>query len=226
MSAQRALARIRSEDDGISMIELLVTMLVSGIVLAIVGNLFINVVVITGNSNLTIQRNGVATNIMDEVTSVIRTAANNPVSTSVDPDPALVAATANSLTLYSFVDTNATLPAPSKVRFTFDAKGYLVEDRWTATKSGSYWVFTGSATTRTIGGPVDNLSGTPYFFTYLDAGGTAIVPSGSGLTLTQRKLVATITVTVRIANRPTTGTDPVELVNTIGMPNLHIGSNG
>jgi type II secretory pathway pseudopilin PulG len=222
MSATLLRNRVKRDDAGISMIELLVTMLISGIVLAIVGNLLINVVVITGNSNVTTQRNGVATNIMDEVTSVIRTAANNPVSTSVEPDPALVAATATSVTMYSFVDTNATTPAPTKVQFRFDAQGTLLEDRWTATKSNSYWVFTGAVSTRKVGGPVDNLVGTPYFFTYLDANGATLVPGNSGLTLAQRKSVATIMVTVRIANRPTTGSDPIEIINTIGMPNLHM----
>ncbi len=208
------------------MTELLVTMMISGIVLAAVGTMFINIALVTNNSNRTIQRNGIATNIMDAVTQVVRTAANNAVSTSVDPDPALVAATASSLTIYSFVNTNPTLPGPTKVRFTFDGQGNLVEERWVGTKSGSYWVFTGGATTRTVGGPVENVTGTPAFFTYLDASGAPITPGGSGLTLTQRKLVATITVRVRITNLPTTGSAPVELTNTIGMPNLHIGSDG
>lgn len=221
---RRAQARA-ADDSGVSLTELLVTMMISGIVLAAVGTMFINIALVTTNSNRTIERNGIATNIMDEVTSVIRTAANNAIATSVDPDPALVAATASSLTVYSFVNTNPTLPGPTKVRFTFDASGNLVEERWVGTKSGSYWVFNGTATTRTIGGPVENVTGTPAFFTYLDAAGAAINPGTSGLTFAQRKLIATITVTVRISNTPTTGSAPIELINTIGMPNLHIGSD-
>lgn len=213
------------DDEGVTLTELLVTMMISGIVLAAVGTMFINIALATTNSNRTIQRNGIATNIMDAATQVIRTAANNPVASSVDPDPALVAATASSLTVYSFVNTNPTTPAPTKVRFTFDSNGNLIEERWAATKSGSYWVFTGSPSSRTVGGPVANVSGTPAFFTYRDSTGAAISPGTSGLTLAQRKLIATITVTVQISNTPTTGSAPIELTNTIGMPNLHIGSD-
>ncbi|MDP3208198.1 MAG: prepilin-type N-terminal cleavage/methylation domain-containing protein, partial [Rhodoglobus sp.] len=112
-----------TDDSGVSITELLVTIMISGIVLAAVGTMFINIALVTNNSNRTIERNGIATNIMDSVTNVIRTASNNAIATSVDPDPALVVATANSLTIYSFVNTNPTLPAPTKVRFTFDGQG-------------------------------------------------------------------------------------------------------
>ncbi len=220
-------ARARAADDsGISITELLVTIMISTIVLAAVGTMFINIGLVTSNANRTIERNGIATNIMDDITNVIRTAANNPISTSIDPDPALIAATTSSLTVYSFVNTNPTQPAPTKVRFTFDASGNLVEERWTATKSGSYWVFTGTAVTRTVGGPVQNVTGTPAFFTYFDSSGALVTPGSGGLTLSQRKAISSITVTVQIANQPTTGTAPIELINTIGMPNLRLGSDG
>ncbi|CAN5228759.1 hypothetical protein BH09ACT5_BH09ACT5_18700 [soil metagenome] len=210
-------------DDGLSLAELLVAMMISGILLALVGTMFVNVTRITTNSNATTQRSGAAANVVNEVSRVIRTAANNPVSTSPIADPAIVSATPTALTLYSFVDsTNLVTPAPSKVVFRFDTAGKLIEDRVVATKSsdGKYWVFSGASTSRTIGSSLQNPAGTDPFFLYLDADYNPITPGTGGLTLAQRGQVAFIRVTVRIDNNPSTGSDPIVIVNTVGMPNL------
>ena len=216
------LRRRASSDDGLSLIELLVTMMITGVLLAIVGTMFVNVARITTNSNATTSRNGVAANVMNEVTKVVRMAANNPVSTSVDADPAVISATPTALTVYSFVDTNPTLPAPTKVGFRFDAQGNLIEDRWAGTRSGNYWVFTGSVATRTIGGPMQNLTGTDAFFVYLNGAGVVVTNGTSALTLAQRATVASIQVTVRLTNAQVSGTDPIVIINTVGMPNLQL----
>lgn len=222
MKARLARLRDAGGDAGVSITELVVTVMVSSLVLAMVGSMYVNVALITNNSNATTQRNGVAANVMNEVSSVVRTAAVNPVSGSTTADPAIVSGTPTSLTVYSFVDTDPAAPAPSKVTFRFDGSMNLVEDRWTASKSGTYWVFTGSAFTRTLGGPMLNLTGTDAFFVYLDANGAVITPGTNGLTLAQRNLVASVKITVRIDNQPTTGADPIQLVSTIGMPNVQI----
>lgn len=209
----------RDNDRGLTIVELMVSMMISSIVLALVASMFINVAKITSVANATTQRSSVAGNTMDEVSRVIRTATTNAVATSVDPDPALVSATPTALTLYSFVDAAPAAPAPTKVTFRFDA-GYLIEDRILGTDSNGYWAFGGAVSSRTLGGPFDLTGGDP-FFTYLDSAGAAI-PAGSGLTLAQRKLVASIRVTVRITNLPAAGNDPIIVINTVGMPNLKL----
>lgn len=128
MSAVRAAIARRlagPRDAGVSLTELIVTVMVTGVIAAIVSAMFLNVALATNNSTATITRNGIATNAMDAVSTVIRTAAVLPVSTSTDPDPAIVAGTGNSLTLYSFVNANPALPAPSKVAYRFDTNGTL-----------------------------------------------------------------------------------------------------
>jgi len=209
-------------DDGLSLVELLVSMMITGIVLAIVGSLFVNVARITTNSNATTVRNGVASNVMNEVTKVIRTAANNAVLGRTDPDSAIVTATPNTLTLYTFVDTAPALPAPSKVSFRIDTKGNLVEDRIQGTDSSGFWVFTGAVRSRTVPGPIQSLTGAGALFVYLDADANPILPTSGSLTAEQRAAVRSIQVTVRIANDPTTGSDPILIVNTVGMPNLEL----
>ncbi len=208
-----------------SIIELIVVMMITGIMLAAVGTFFVNVAIVTTNASTKASRSNVAANIMNEMSKVIRTSSNNAIAGSDDSDPAIVSGTASSLTVYSYVDTVATSPAPTKVTFRVDANGIVYEDRIVGTVSGSYFVFTGATTTRNLGGPIVPAA----LFTYLDTSNQAVVPAASGLTLAQRNTIASIQVTVTVANNSTTGgtapdatkgNSPVVLSNTIGMPNL------
>jgi len=207
-----------ASDAGVSLVELIVVMMITGIVLAIVGSMFVNVAQVTATSNATNTRSSIAANIVNEMSKVIRTSSNNAVDGNDDPDPAVVAATATSLTVYSYVDTSPTNPMPTKVTFRVDSNGTVFEDRVAASVSGSYYVFTGATTTRNLGGPIVGTD----LFTYLDSGNKAITPDSTGkLSFDQRNTVASIKVTLTIANSSRTGSsDPVRIVNTIGMPNL------
>lgn len=218
MNALRTRLSHRAGDAGASLTELLVTMFVSGIVLAIVGTMFVNVARITTNSNASTQRNSIAGNIMSELSKVIRTASTNP--TSGTPDPAIISGTGTALTLYSYVDANPASPAPTKVGFRIDAQGQVIEDRWTASISNSYWVFTGSPTSRPLGGPVTTAAAP--LFSYIEADGDVITVASSGLTAAQRATVASVRVNVTLDNTLTTGADPIIVVNTVGMPNLKL----
>lgn len=216
------IARLRKRlngaaEDGLSLVELLVAMMLTSIVLALVGTMFVNVALATSASNATTQRSSAAANTMNELVKVVRQGANNAVSGQT-VDPALVSASSTALTLYSFVDTSPTAPAPTKVAFRMDGTN-LVEDRWTATNPSGYWVFTGSASTKVIGsGVVTN--GTDPLFAYLGADGKAVGSAGTALTVDQRKLVTSVQITVTIANQTRAGASPIIIKNTVGMPNL------
>ena len=224
-AAMRAVKRRLRDEDGMSLSELIVVMMVTGIVLAAVSTFFVNIAVVTTNANTATTRTNVAANIMNEMSKVIRTSSNNAIAGSDDPDPAIVSATASGLTVYSYVDTSPTAPAPTKVTFRVDSNGIVFEDRIKGSLSGSYYVFTGATTTRNLGGPIIPTS----LFSYLDTGNATVIPGASGLTLAQRNTVASIQVVVTIANNSTTGgtapsatagNSPIILQNTIGMPNL------
>jgi hypothetical protein len=210
----------QDDDEGVSLVELLVTMMVTAIVLTIVGNMFVTVAKVTTESNLTSARSGVAATIMGEISEVVRGAVNNAVAGNEVPDTAVVSGTPTALTMYSLIDANPAAPAPIKIGFRLDAAGNLIEDRWTATASSGYWVFTGAVTSRMIGGPVASLTGANAMFVYLDEHGLALTPGANGLTPAQRLATASIRVSVRIANQGSTASDPILLVNNVGMPNL------
>lgn len=223
----RTLRRANS-DEGLSLSELLVSIMVTSIALAMVTALFVNVVKVTGVSNATTQRSSSAANVINEISTVIRPATDIAIANST-PMPAVDAATGLTLTIYSFVDTVPNSPAPSKVSFSIDSNRNLVESRIAGTLSAGYWVFTATPKTRTLPGPLQRLSGDNALFVYLDATNTVLIPGTDGLTAAQRDAVASIKVNVTIANNglvsstDVNGSDPVTIVNTFGMPNLITG---
>jgi Tfp pilus assembly protein PilW len=222
----RLMARFRS-DDGFSITELVVTIFVTLILMSIVAALFINVVKVTSNANATTARSSTAANVMNEISTIIRPATNNPIVNNDTPDPAIVDGTPLSLSIYSMVDAVADSPAPTKVSLSIDSQGYLVETRVAGSLSSGYWVFTATPTTRRLPGPLQSLTGTNALFVYKDALNADVTPGSTGLTLAQRRSIVSIKVTVSFANQPTTGADAITIINTFGMPNLkNSGTSG
>lgn len=205
-----------------SLTELLVAMVITAIALTIVGNFFVAVVETTAVTRTTRVATGTAANALDELGRVIRVAADNPTSASGVADPGIVAGTANSLTVISYIDTDpmASAPVPSMVAFAVDGRGNLIETRTAGVKQVSgYWAFTGPVTTRTIPGPI---STTGTMFAYTADDGTPVVPGTGGLTLAQRQSIETVTITVTVPNAGRAGSDPVQLTTAATMINLSL----
>ena len=232
MSLNRLRKRLRA-DDGLSLAELLVGMMVTSILLAIVGSLFVNVAKITLNSNATTARAGVGTNIMDALSKGIRTAVNNPTS-SINTDPAIISGTTKSLSLYTYLDAKvapggaggiAGKLVPTKVTYTVDAKGNLIEERVLGTDSAGYWTFTGTAIQRVVGGPILTPTGDAALFLFYDADGNNIALTAAS-DATMRAKVTSVRVNVQITNKLTSGNDPILISNTITLINLKPSTSG
>jgi hypothetical protein len=216
------LRRLRSADSGIGMVELLVSMMLSVVLLAMVATMFLGVARATTSAKASTEGSGVAGTVANGISRVIRSASPNAVAGQPTPDAAIIAGTPDALTLYSLTDTSATAPAPVRVRFTVVA-GEVVEERWRATASGGYWTFgsAGADSTRRLGGTVvAPAEGEDPLFTYLDAAGSRVVPGSAGLTPEQRKAVAAVKVTVRVRGASSASAPVSVLQNTVGMPNL------
>jgi hypothetical protein len=214
--------RLRAEDSGIGMVELLVSMMLSAILLALVGTMFVNVAHATIDANRTREGSTSAANIANALSKVVRSSVRNAVSGQANPDPGVLAGTPDSITVYSLVDADSAAPAPVKVRFRVSG-GELIEERWSATAGGGYWTFGSAAaeTSRILGGTVVAPTGSEEpLFVYLDAAGAQIPAADSGLTAAQRETVAAVKVSVRV--RPASAADAktVVLQNTIGLPNI------
>jgi Tfp pilus assembly protein PilV len=217
-----ALRRLRADDSGIGMVELLVSMMLSAVLLAMVGTMFVNIARATTSSAQSREGSSVAGTMANELSRVIRSAAQNAVQGQSALDPAVIAGSAQSVTLYSLTDTSAAAPAPTKIRFSV-VGGSLVEERWRAVAVAGFWTFgTGAAdSTRNLGGVVvAPTGGDDPLFVYLNGAGAVVPPGGTGLTADQRATVSSIRISVRVRGASSAAAPVVLLQNTVGMPNL------
>lgn len=207
-------------DEGLTLTELLVAMMITALALAIFGGFFVNIATATSGARSSREATGVAANAIDEIGRVVRAAASNPVLNS-DTTPAVAAGTAGTLTVIAYVDTSAAAPSPTQVGFALNSAGALVETRISGVSSNGYWVFTGATTTRTIAVP-RKTGDLQVAFAYNDQDGAPITIAPSGITRAQALLVQSVTVTVTVANRNRAADDPVSVTTTAVMPNVKL----
>ena len=217
-------------ESGVTLIELVVAASILTLVLGMVSALFINISRTTNDARASRSAMGSAQTSMYELRRVLRVATDNTVAGGTDP--AVVSGSASSLTVYAFVDVNTTAtpsttvpsPQPSKVAFSVNAAGNLVETRTLGAWDGTYWTFGGTPTSRTLPGPLV-IDGAKPLFAYSDALNNPLTPDPTvGLSATQRAAVASVTVTTTVPNTSFNGAaDPVQLTNTIGLTNLLAG---
>lgn len=226
---RRIRARLMAADNenGVTLVELIVAMIITGFVLAMAASFFIETTKITTASVQTGNSSSIASNAIYEISNVVHQAATIPVSGAA-PLNAVNTASTNKLVIYSYVDVS-TSTNPTPVRVTFDATSpagspNLVETRCVATASGAFWVFSScsSTSTRIVGGAiVAPTGGSPQknLFDYLDSSGNSIpMVSGSVPSLSLAS-IASIQVSVKVLAAGSQ-TAPVYLTSNVGMPNL------
>lgn len=218
--------RLRDES-GLTMAELLIGMFLTAMMMVMAGSMFVQMTKLTTSSNQTQNATRIASSTAKSITDVLGTATNLALQNSAVPDPAIIAGSRSSITLYSYTNADPTNPAPTKVTYTLDATGKLTEARCTAKPSGVYWSFAtcGSSTTRTLATTIQNPSGSvPALFTYRNADGVAYDIGTGALTDTQRANVSSITVQVSALPIGATGNAAV-INNTVVLRNIGLGSN-
>jgi len=226
-----ALAKARANrESGISLVELLVSMMIFAIILTLVASMYSSMADTVAMGNSSNQSAKVASSAMNEVGRVIRFATTNAVLSQPAPSPAIVAGSkSEALTVYSYVDANSASPQPIKISFTLDATRRLVEQRYAATNVAGFWLFSNPTpySTRIITSGIGAPSGAELpLFTYQLVDGTAVTVPGAGLTATQAATIAAIQVTLKVTTDGGASAQPVTLQNTIGMPNLGLSRSG
>jgi Tfp pilus assembly protein PilW len=222
----RTFRRLRDEDAGLSLTELLVSSIMTLLILAMVGTMFIQIAKITTQSTQTTKSNNATADIANEITAVLRVATTNPRSGATLPDPAIVEGSRESLTVYSLSNTSADSPAPVQVKFSIvdkpGAPRQLLEERCTGVASGGFWNFSTCASTsqRYIGDAILPLTGTSdQLFTYYTANHTEIIIGAGTLSLAQRQTVASIRVYVSVKAAGSTNKQTV-ISNLVVLSNL------
>jgi len=223
-------SRLRDDERGISLPELLVAIMVTLVLLGMVFTFFLigsRTIASTRSASLD---SGVASNMMNEITRVIRSGTQHPVAGQAVNDPPFIAASKESLTIYSFIDSPVSAARPIIVQFSLDAKRNLVEKRWSSTgKSGDFFLFaaapgvppvTAPTSTRTLGGPVAvTTAGQAELFTFRSTAGAMTMPAGGIATIDLPSIVS-VQVDVRVNTSTGTAAIPIEMRNLVLLPNL------
>lgn len=224
-----AVATVRRGDQGMSLVELLVSVMITGVLGVVITSLYVSTVTTTAEvSSLTVNTRQAA-NGMNEMARVIRAATENPVPGQALNDPAFVSTVADplgaeSLTVYAYVNLNSAAEVPVKIRFSLDAERRLIETQWASTLlSGGYFSFESTPrSTRILASTVAPASpDSPALFRYLLADGTelALPPTGT-LTADQLRTIAAVHVSLTMQETLTESRAAVTLENTVGIPNL------
>jgi type II secretory pathway pseudopilin PulG len=218
------------DDEGIALIELIVSMVVMLIMLTLIARMFAQVTNAADDNQHTRSGIGIAGTAMDEITRVIRQGARVNTSVTATEGAVLAGSTSTSLSIDSYVDSTIVAGqaavAPTRVVLSVDASGNLNEARYAGTVTNGYVSFSSTSVDHIGNGPILTASGTTPLFAYTDGDGAAIVPGSSGLSQAQALRVAAVTVSVTVTNALSSGDDPVQLVNQVTMPNIAIVNGG
>jgi type II secretory pathway component PulJ len=231
------ISRIRRDERGISLAELIVAMSVGILVLAMAGAFFVSVSRASTTTSGVDANTRSASTAMREVERMLRVSSNNPVASGVDTQYAFQYASATSIRFFAYINLNSAVDVqPVEVQFTLDTtKGVLTETKWNGTATDStksYYDFP-RATTPTLGNPPTsslNLANSVVpttLFSFADAGGAPLTPGAAGLSASQLQAVRSVTVTLTVGERDAsnpTSANNVTLTSTVGMPNLQFGS--
>lgn len=216
--------RLLAHDDrGMSLPEVLVTMLLLSFLTALIMGLVVSFSQTFTRDRAAADSTTIAAAGMKELTRIVRAGTELRLAGAASTSPVFVEAGRDTVTLYAYIDTGATSPRPMKVRFSIDGDRRLVETRWEATSSEAPWTFpaVGSPTqTRPIarGIPV----GADPMFVYLDVDGEEMAIPSSGFTTDQLRSIAAVRVTLTVQADDTERVAPVQIQNAVGIPNRGI----
>ena len=228
-------ARRPNEDPeaGLTLVELIVASTIGLLLLSLMATMFLQISRTVADAQRTKAATGVAWNVSDETTRVIRQGVRVTTSSSTTEGAVVAGSSPTSLLIDSNVDATV-VPAqgsiaPTRVSFSVNAAGHLVEGRRPSTLTSGYFAF-GTETTRVVNGPISTAgTGTDALFVYWTGPNDApvqVVPSSGGLTAGQAIQVNAVTVNVTVDNVLSTGSDPVRLTNKVTMPNIAIVTGG
>jgi prepilin-type N-terminal cleavage/methylation domain-containing protein len=207
---------------GVTLPELLVTMMLIGLFSALVLGLVVSVTRTFTRERAATDSASIASNGMNELTRMVR-AGTGLLVTGPTQAPVFIEAAPRTATLYSYIDTQSATPKPLKVQFSVDGQGRLIERRWSATTTKEPWAFATTPTsTRTVATSV--VPGDTVLFSYFTAAGAPIPGTAGGgvLTVAEREQIAAVRIHLTVQTDASGKASPVALRNTVSIPNLGI----
>ena len=169
--------RLRRRDEGLGLVELVVSSLVGLIILVTAGALLISATRASNTQALSDVNARGATTAMNAMSRYLHAATTYPTSAGTLPAFTSTGMGATDITFYAYVNLVSTAAQPVKVRYYVDSTTKnLMEQLYSSTCSVTtgFCTFSPTATTVNLGGPVASpTSDTPPvpLFVYLNAGG-------------------------------------------------------
>ena len=227
--------RAARDERGITLMELLVAMFLFGVMATLLVSAVTTFTQTFTKDRVATENTSISATGMNELTRVIRS--GTTLERTGDDLPPFAVAKNEEMTLYAYIDTNATTPKPVKVQFKVNASSReLVETRWRAkalSAGSSYWDFeTSPYSTRTIARKiVVPAAGEASMFTYFSVNSTTLVEQKltvptAGLATADLLKIAVVEVRIKVQSDPTKRADPVTIINRVGIPNLGISRLG
>ena len=201
-------------DLGLTLIEMMVTLLLMGIVGTIMFASVVSVTQTLTHSQANSDSVDIARIGMNRVAKTVRSGMSIQQNGLSDLPP-LVEISPNKLTVYASLGT-----VPAKVTYSIDAPRQLVENWYPGVASSSpYWTFSSTARTEVVARQIPTTASA--LFTFLDTNGVPIANQTS-TNVADLSLVHGVTISMTIDSDPATGGGPVNLINTVTMPNQGI----
>jgi prepilin-type N-terminal cleavage/methylation domain-containing protein len=201
-------------DSGLTLSELMVTLVLMGIVGTLMMTAVVNVTrTVTKNQanadSLDIARIG-----MNRITKTIRAGMDIQRSGLADL-PALASVSPNQLTVYASVGA-----VPAKVTYSINGSRELIE-QWYAGNAASnpYWTFVATPRTTIVARKIP--AGSAALFVYLDEFGDPIANQTTN-TVADLELIRSVRIELTVDADPARGGGPVTISNTVVLPNLGI----
>nr|WP_269811154.1 prepilin-type N-terminal cleavage/methylation domain-containing protein [Kineosporia rhizophila] len=212
----RSSRRRRSDDDGLTLVELMVTMGVASVLMVAIGVVFLGTIRGVTTINVKTAATADARITMEAMTRSLRVAVR-----PVGVDAAIVSATMNQVSFYSLLNRTgtpaATAPNPTLVRYWHD--GSCVNQSSTPATTGADGSLTWNpAGTRTI--CLARTVTAPVFTYYLTSATTTEMTIGSGLSLNDRNLVRSVGISLSMKSAASPTVSPVPLVDRVTLTNL------
>ncbi|MBH0082524.1 Tfp pilus assembly protein FimT/FimU [Salinibacterium sp. SWN167] len=214
-------SRLRRDDAGVTLSELIVTIALMGMLLAMVMTIFITFTRTFSEERSASANTSAATIAMNELTRVIRSGTENPVASATLNEPVFSFASPENVVLQAYLDTDALSPEPVRVQFEITGDRTLVETRWDARplSSGYFSFYSTAASERTVVRQIASGS-TPVFRFFTKDNVELTIPSGGSLSEADRRQIAAVKVTMTVQTDSTGNAKTATLENTVGIPNL------
>jgi Tfp pilus assembly protein PilW len=162
----------RSDDSGLTLVELLVSTMLGMLIMVTAGALMISTSRASGvQASSDLNSRGAAT-AMNTMSRYLHATTTYPTATGTQP--AFTEMTATAVTFYAYVNLVNTNAQPVKVRYYLDGSKHLIQLLYPSTCSGTptYCTFSTTSAKTDLGGPVASpTSDSTALFAYLSAGG-------------------------------------------------------